>query len=93
MNVNKLAPQHEQATVREEFRNSTLIAIAHRLHTIIDCDLVTFEFGASCFPSAKSPDLLSRNGRFDCKRASPLRSACTTSPIGGLGVMFWQTTQ
>lgn len=30
-----------QATVREEFGNSTLIAIAHRLHTIIDCDLVS----------------------------------------------------
>lgn len=29
-----------QATVREEFSSSTLIAIAHRLHTIIDCDLV-----------------------------------------------------
>jgi hypothetical protein len=29
-----------QATVREEFGSSTLIAIAHRLHTIIDCDLV-----------------------------------------------------
>ncbi len=27
-----------QATVRDEFRDSTLIAIAHRLHTIIDCD-------------------------------------------------------
>ncbi len=29
-----------QATVREEFHNATLIAIAHRLHTIIDCNLV-----------------------------------------------------
>ena len=29
-----------QTTVREEFRTSTLITIAHRLHTIIDCELV-----------------------------------------------------
>ncbi|KAL3160420.1 hypothetical protein ABBQ32_010743 [Trebouxia sp. C0010 RCD-2024] len=29
-----------QKTVREEFRNRTIVAIAHRLHTIIDCDMV-----------------------------------------------------
>lgn len=27
-----------QQTVRSEFNHRTIIAIAHRLHTIIDCD-------------------------------------------------------
>ncbi|KAL0044905.1 hypothetical protein WJX82_001780 [Trebouxia sp. C0006] len=29
-----------QKTVREEFKDRTIVAIAHRLHTIIDCDMV-----------------------------------------------------
>lgn len=29
-----------QATIREEFRDSTLITIAHRLNTILDCGRV-----------------------------------------------------
>ena len=37
-----------QATVREEFGSSTLIAIAHRLHTIIDCDLVRVAMVVVC---------------------------------------------
>lgn len=35
-----------QSTVRKEFADCTLIAIAHRLHTIIDCDrLVVMDSG------------------------------------------------
>ena len=29
-----------QATVREEFRDTTVITIAHRINTILDCDRV-----------------------------------------------------
>lgn len=27
-----------QATIREEFRNSLLITVAHRIRTVVDCD-------------------------------------------------------
>jgi hypothetical protein len=59
-----------QATVREEFGSSTLIAIAHRLHTIIDCDLVRkFTFRVDCAGSIHPYDWL--HTITDCGLARP----------------------
>lgn len=47
-----------QKTVREEFATCTIIAIAHRLHTIIDADQVIVMDRGSCAESGRPADLL-----------------------------------
>lgn len=51
-----------QATVREEFSDCTLIAIAHRLHTIIDADCVVV-MDAGVVAESGSPAALLANPR------------------------------
>jgi ABC-type multidrug transport system ATPase subunit len=54
-----------QKTVREEFATCTIVAIAHRLHTIIDADQVIVMDRGSCAESGRPADLLADpNGVF-----------------------------
>ena len=54
-----------QKTVREEFASCTLIAIAHRLHTIIDADQVVVMDRGTAAESGRPADLLAnKNGVF-----------------------------
>jgi ABC-type multidrug transport system fused ATPase/permease subunit len=39
-NVDVRTDERMQRVVREEFKNSTVLTIAHRLNTIIDCDKI-----------------------------------------------------
>ncbi len=48
-----------QKTIREEFESCTLIAIAHRLHTIIDADMVIVMDRGSAAESGSPAELLS----------------------------------
>ena len=48
-----------QKTIREEFESCTLIAIAHRLHTIIDADMVIVMDRGSAAESGSPSELLS----------------------------------
>ncbi|KAK9802963.1 hypothetical protein WJX72_012534 [[Myrmecia] bisecta] len=48
-----------QKTVREEFADCTIIAIAHRLHTIIDCDCVLVMDHGQCAEFGAPKELLS----------------------------------
>ncbi len=57
-----------QKTIREEFESCTLIAIAHRLHTIIDADMVIVMDRGSAAESGSPAELLSNpNGVFSSK--------------------------
>ena len=48
-----------QKTIREEFESCTLIAIAHRLHTIIDADMVIVMDRGMAAESGRPSELLS----------------------------------
>ena len=48
-----------QKTIREEFESCTLIAIAHRLHTIIDADMVIVMDRGMAAESGSPAELLS----------------------------------
>ena len=48
-----------QKTIREEFESCTLIAIAHRLHTIIDADMVIVMDKGHAAESGSPAELLS----------------------------------
>ncbi len=64
-----------QKTVREEFESCTLIAIAHRLHTIIDADQVVVMDRGTAAESGRPADLLANpEGVFSS--ASPNLSYC-----------------
>ena len=57
-----------QKTIREEFESCTLIAIAHRLHTIIDADMVIVMDRGSAAESGSPSELLSNpDGVFSSK--------------------------
>ena len=74
-----------QSTVREEFADCTLVAIAHRLHTIIDCDLVLVMDAGVCAEAGSPADLLSRpDGIFTSADPSPgaLKLTCQRMNIG-----------
>ena len=47
-----------QATIREEFTDSTVITIAHRIHTIIDYDLIMVMEGGRVVESGKPSKLM-----------------------------------
>ena len=47
-NVDMETDQLIQHTIREEFLDSTVIAVAHRLHTVIDCDRILVRIGCDC---------------------------------------------
>ena len=51
-----------QKTVREEFAGCTLIAIAHRLHTIIDADSVIVMSAGQAAEAGRPADLLANPG-------------------------------
>ena len=51
-----------QKTVREEFAGCTLIAIAHRLHTIIDADAVIVMYRGAAAEAGRPADLLANPG-------------------------------
>jgi ABC-type transport system involved in cytochrome bd biosynthesis fused ATPase/permease subunit len=46
-NVDMETDQLIQHTIREEFGSSTVVAVAHRLHTVIDCDRILVRAAAS----------------------------------------------
>ena len=54
-----------QRTVRERFRDSTLLIIAHRIKTIIDCHQIIVMDQGKCIEQGPPLDLL-RRGR-DCR--------------------------
>lgn len=79
-----------QKTVREEFASCTLIAIAHRLHTIIDADQVVVMDRGTAAESGRPADLLAnKNGVFSsaCSysagQSPPVRSVCSAHARGG----------
>ena len=47
-NVDMETDQLIQHTIREEFLDSTVIAVAHRLHTVIDCDRILVRISLQC---------------------------------------------
>ena len=49
-----------QETVREEFADCTLIAIAHRIHTIIDADMVLVMDAGQAAEYGTAAELLSK---------------------------------
>lgn len=50
--------------IREEFKGSTVIAIAHRLETLVDFDRILVLDSAVIVESGSFSELLSRPGRF-----------------------------
>jgi len=64
-----------QKTIREEFENCTLIAIAHRLHTIIDADMVVVMDHGMAAEAGSPAELLSNpNGVFSSESFGNLTS-------------------
>lgn len=64
-----------QKTIREEFESCTLIAIAHRLHTIIDADMVIVMDRGMAAESGSPSELLSNpGGVFSSKPCSHVSS-------------------
>ena len=68
-----------QATVRAEFADDTIIAVAHRLHTVIDCDRVLVmdagqaaEFGPPAELLGYRTDLLHAPARLAIGADTPL---------------------
>ena len=60
-----------QKTIREEFESCTLIAIAHRLHTIIDADMVIVMDKGHAAESGSPAELLSDpDGVFSSERSA-----------------------
>lgn len=62
--VDQATDELMQKIVREEFKLCTIIAIAHRLNTIMDFDRVIVLDGGHIVESGKPQDLLSKNSMF-----------------------------
>jgi ATP-binding cassette subfamily C (CFTR/MRP) protein 1 len=60
-NVDFETDQLIQRAIREQFQHSTVITVAHRLHTIIDYDFVLVMHQGKAFEFASPRDLLSRS--------------------------------
>ncbi len=74
-----------QKTVREEFATCTLIAIAHRLHTIIDADQVVVMDRGTAAESGRPADLLANErGVFSGARMNGLFTLCDAFSYKGV---------
>ncbi|MES1904399.1 MAG: Multidrug resistance-associated protein 1 [Paramarteilia canceri] len=61
-----------QKTIREEFKNTTILAIAHRLQTVIDYDIILVLSAGRIAESGTPSELISKRGIFYdmCKEAN-----------------------
>ena len=81
-----------QSTVREEFADCTMVAIAHRLHTIIDCDRVlVMDHGVAAEVGSPAQLLADPDGVFtSASCAAPSGAECClmhvfgTAPLQGV---------
>ena len=73
-----------QKTVREEFESCTLIAIAHRLHTIIDADQVVVMDRGTAAESGRPADLLSNPDGVFSSAPPPLSHPFSTHKTQGI---------
>ena len=64
-----------QATVRKEFADCTLIAIAHRLHTVIDADTVLVMEKGRAMEYGRPADLLANTDGILTSKASDIAHA------------------
>ena len=60
-NVDPKTDRLIQRTIRDKFRECTVLTIAHRLHTIIDCDRVMV-LSDGCITEFDAPHVLLRRG-------------------------------
>ena len=62
--VDRRTDQLLQEALRETFREGTILAVAHRLDTVIDNDLILVLGGGSLLEFGSPAELLRRNGHF-----------------------------
>ena len=51
-------------TIREAFQNCTMIIIAHRLHTVVGCDLILVLNEGTADQFGSPPELIKKDGSF-----------------------------
>jgi ATP-binding cassette subfamily C (CFTR/MRP) protein 1 len=62
--VDRVTDEMMQRIIRDEFKGRTVIAVAHRLETIIDFDRIVVMEDARVVEIGKPDDLLSRKSKF-----------------------------